>query len=140
MDLQLTKSQYCSCNDFSSANLYILFILKYDPKPGYATYTMTNKGLWMENLPVVNSNFIAALFTSAGIKYPDLLSCLRKISRLLCFTLRESTQAPLQVSCPNNAVTGFGIALKINGKGIHCLSKKPESLLEVSRSDSHLKI
>jgi hypothetical protein len=117
MDLQLKKSQYCSCNDFSSANLNILFILKYDPKLGYAPYHLTNKGLWMENL-----------------------SCLRKISCLLFFALMESTQAPLRVGCLIEAVTGFGIALKINGKGMHCRSKKPESLHEVSRSDSHLNI
>jgi hypothetical protein len=70
MGLRITKSQYCSCNIFSSANLKILFILKNVPKLGYGPYNLTNKGLWMENLPVVNSNFIAALFTSAGMKYP----------------------------------------------------------------------
>jgi hypothetical protein len=43
----------------------------------------------------------------------------------------KSAQTPLRIDCLNDAVASFGIALKKDGKGVYCRSRKPESLLQV---------
>jgi hypothetical protein len=110
--------------------------LNYDPNLGCGPYTLTNKGLRMENLPVVNASFVGAIFSSAGIEVSKspFASEEAQLLALLC-TYAIGSDPP--ANCLKNAVVSFGVALKKDSKGVYCRSRWPESLLKVHPNFFH---
>lgn len=102
----------------------------YGPNLGCGPYTLTNKGLRMENLPVVNANLVGAIFSSAGIEVSKS-SFASEEAQLLALLCTYAIGSDVPANCLNDAATSFGVALKKDIKGIYCRSRKPESLLRV---------
>jgi hypothetical protein len=108
--------------------------LNYEPKPDLhcGPYTSTNKGLLIQNLPVVEDSKAREKLTSAGFRGSKTHSRAEEDPEdpILAFLCAYATDedAPAEFI---NAVTSFGLTLTKNSDGIYCRHRKPESLLEV---------
>jgi hypothetical protein len=92
------------------------------PIPGCGPYSLTNKGIRMENLPVLDYPTTKYLLDSAGFQNTSPSDEDHQLFALLCIYVRESGNEPYKA---------LGIALQKGLGGVYYRYRQPESLLEV---------